>query len=64
MTYLATGTLFLTVVSLLVIGGVVFAPFLAGLFLLALLGVLARRGDRRVSRRGPATDPTGWRADA
>jgi hypothetical protein len=64
MAFLATATLFLTVASLLVIGGVVFAPFLAGLFLLALLGVLAGRGDRRVTRRGPATDATGWRTGA
>ena len=62
MTLLAVSALFLAVASLLVIGGAVFAVFLfVPLFLLGLLGVLARFADRSVRQRDPSIDATGWR---
>ena len=61
MTYVATAALALTLVSLLPPGGVLFAPFLFGLFLLSLVGVLARHSNRSAPRRGPTLDATGWR---
>ena len=39
-------TLFLTVAVLLPMGGVIFAPFLFGLFLLSLVGVLGGLKNR------------------
>lgn len=57
MTYLATAALLLIVVTLPLIGGALLAPFLVGLFLLALNGVLAARatggclGETRRSTR-------------
>jgi hypothetical protein len=44
-----------------VIGGVVFAAVLFGLFLLALVSVLAGV-DRRVRQHDPPLDPRGWRS--
>ena len=64
MTYLATAALFLTAASLLAMTTILFAPFLFGLFLLALAGVIASHGDRRVRRRQPSMDATGWRGEA
>ena len=61
MTYLAITALLLAVVSLLMIGGALFAPILFGLFLLALVGVLARHTDRSVRQRDATMDPSGWR---
>ena len=47
MTFLIPATLFLTVASLMVVGGAIFALFLFfPLFLLALVGVLAGTADR------------------
>ena len=53
--------LVLLVVSLPVIGGVLFAPFLLGAWLLALVGILARHGDRTAAQHQPALDGKGWR---
>jgi hypothetical protein len=54
--------LFLTVGSLLLIGGAILALFLFfPLFLLALVGVLAGLDDRTVPQRNPAMNPGGWR---
>jgi hypothetical protein len=61
MTYIATAALLLILATLITIGGVIFTPFLLGLFLLALLGVLARHSDGTVRPRETPTDPTGWR---
>lgn len=62
MTFLIPATLFLTVASLMIVGGAIFALFLLfPLFLLALVGVLARAADRTVRRRDPSMDPTRWR---
>jgi hypothetical protein len=65
MTFLAAAALFLTVVSLLVVGGVIFALFLfLPLFLLALVGVLAGTKDRTVHQRDPSLDASRWRTGA
>jgi hypothetical protein len=61
MKYLALAVLVLTVATLPVIGGVLFAPFLFGAFLLALIGVLGGLADRSVRRHDPAMDPARWR---
>ena len=61
MSYLATATLLLLVATLPVIGGVLLAPFLVGLFVLSLAGVLARRTDGSAPRRDAELDPCGWR---
>jgi hypothetical protein len=60
MAYLATATLFLTFGTLLVIGGVLFAPFLLGAFLLALVSVLARHSEGNSTPRRWNRDR--WRA--
>jgi hypothetical protein len=58
----AVVSLFLLVVSLPVIGvGVLVAPFLLGLFLLALVGVLGGLKDRTVRQHNPAMNPRRWR---
>jgi hypothetical protein len=62
MRLLAVAALFLAVVSLMVVGGVVFAAFLFfPLFLLALVGVLAGLQDRTVRQHDPTPDARGWR---
>jgi hypothetical protein len=61
MAFLATAALLLIVVTLPLIGGALLAPFLLGLFLLALNGVLARTSDGSVRRRDAPLDPCGWR---
>jgi hypothetical protein len=61
MTFLAVVALLLTVATLAVPGGVLFTPFLFGLFLLALVGVLGRLEDRTVRQHDPALDPRRWR---
>jgi membrane protein implicated in regulation of membrane protease activity len=59
--FLAVAALFLSAVSLLVIGGVVFALLLFfPLFVLALVGVLAGLDDRAVRQRNPSMNPRGW----
>ena len=58
----AVVSLFSTVASLLIIGGVVFALLLFfPLFLLALIGVLAGLEDRTVHQHNPSMNPGGWR---
>jgi hypothetical protein len=61
MTILAVTALALTVASLLVIGGALFAPFLFGLFLLALIGVIAGSEDRTVRQHDPSMNAKRWR---
>jgi hypothetical protein len=53
--------LLLSVATLPVWGGVLFALFLFGLFLLALVGVLGGLEDRTVRQRDVVLDPKGWR---
>ena len=62
----AAVSLFLTAASLLAApaGGVVFTPFLFGLFLLALLGVFGGLEDRRVRQHNPVLDGVTWRNDS
>jgi hypothetical protein len=54
-------SLALIVGSLIVLGGALFAPFLLGLFLLALVGVIGGLEDRTVRQRDPSMDPRRWR---
>jgi hypothetical protein len=54
-------SLLLAVASLPVPGGVIFAPFLFGLFLLSLAGVVGRVGHRSVRQRHPVLDARRWR---
>jgi hypothetical protein len=56
-------SLFLTAASLLAApaDGVVFTPFLFGLFLLALVGVFGGLEDRTVRQDNPVLDGTRWR---
>ena len=61
MTYLATAALLLIVATLPVIGGALLAPFLLGLFLLALVGVFTRHTDGNARRHDATLDPCGWR---
>jgi hypothetical protein len=59
----ATGSLCLTAASLLAApaGGVVFTPFLFGLFLLALVGVFGGLEGRTVRQHNPVLDGKAWR---
>jgi hypothetical protein len=57
----AVVSLALAVALLPVPGGVLFSPFLFGLFLLALVGVFAGLEDRSVRRHEPVLDPRRWR---
>ena len=57
----AVASLFGAVALMPMIGGVLFAFVLLGLFLLALVSVLAGLEDRTVRQRDPAMDPTRWR---
>jgi hypothetical protein len=43
------------------VGGALFALFAAGLFFLALAGVVGGLEDRTVRQRGGVSDPEGWR---
>jgi acetyl-CoA carboxylase beta subunit len=61
MKYLAVAALFLTVVTIPVVGGVLFAFLFFGVFLLALVGVLAGLEDRTVRQHNPSMNPTRWR---
>jgi hypothetical protein len=58
---IAVASLFGALALVPVIGGILFAMFLLGLFLLALVGVLGSLEDRSVRQHDPAMDPTGWR---
>lgn len=64
MAYLATAALFLTVATLFPIGGVILTPFVLGLFLLSLVGVLSDRTDRTVRQHDPPMDSRSWRSRA
>ncbi|MGH2779868.1 MAG: hypothetical protein ACRDLA_00330 [Thermoleophilaceae bacterium] len=57
----AVASLFGAVALTPVIGGVLFAFVLIGIFLLALVGVMAGLEDRTVRQRDPDMDPTRWR---
>jgi hypothetical protein len=61
MKYLAVTALFATVVTLPVVGGVLFAFLFFGAFLLALVGVLAGLEDRTVRQHNPPMNPRRWR---
>jgi hypothetical protein len=61
MTLIAVASLLLTAVLLLVPGGVLFAPLLLGLALLALIAVLGGLGDRSVRQHNPPMNPKRWR---
>jgi hypothetical protein len=61
MRYVVMAALLLTVATLLVMGGALFAPFLFGAFLLALVGVIGGLKNRTVRQRGPVLDPNRWR---
>jgi hypothetical protein len=59
---IAAASLFLTVGSLLVIGGAAFALILFfPLFVLALVVVLAALEDTTVREHNPSMSPSGWR---
>jgi hypothetical protein len=58
---IAVSSLFLLVATLPIYGFVLVAPFILGLFLLALVGVLGELSDRSVQQHNPEMDPTGWR---
>lgn len=57
----AVVSLFLTVAFVPLVGGVLFAMVVFGLFLLALVGVLAEQEDRTVRQHNPSMNPRGWR---
>ena len=61
---IAVVSLLLTVALLPVPGGVIFAPFTFGLFLLSLVGVVRGVDDRSVRQRNPRVDPTRWRGNS
>lgn len=64
MRYLAAAALLGVVATIPVTGGVLFAAFAFGLFLLALVGVVGGLGDRTVRQHGGVRDPKGWRDGA
>jgi len=57
----AVGSLFGAVAFVPLIGGVLFAGILFGLFLLALVGVIGGLEDHSVRQQEPAMDPRSWR---
>ena len=57
----AVASLMLTVALLPVPGGVLFAMFTFGLFLLAMGGVFAGLEDRTVRQHDTSVNPRGWR---
>ena len=59
--FVAVASLLLTVALLPVPGGVLFAMFTFGMFVLALGGVFAGLDDRTVSTRDVPVDPKRWR---
>jgi hypothetical protein len=61
MKFLAAAALLLSAAMLPVWGGVLFALFLFGLFLLALVGVLGSLEDRTVRQHDPAMNAKRWR---
>ena len=59
--FVAVASLMVTVALLPVPGGVLFAMFTFGIFLLALGGVLAGLENQTVRQRDTSVDPKGWR---
>ena len=57
----AVGSLFGAVAFVPIVGGILCAFVLFGLFLLALVGVIAGLEDHSVQQHEPAMDPRGWR---
>jgi hypothetical protein len=57
----AVGSLFGAVAFVPILGGILFAFVLFGLFLLALVGVIGGLEDHSVRQHEPAMDPRGWR---
>ena len=57
----AVVSLALAVAALPVPGGVIFAPFLFGLFLLSLAAVVGGLRNRAVRQHDPVLDPRRWR---
>jgi hypothetical protein len=57
----AVGSLFLTIALFPIVGGVLFAMFTFGLFLLALVGVMTGLEDRTVRQYDPDLNGTRWR---
>jgi hypothetical protein len=51
----------LAVALLLVPGGVLFAPLLLGLLLLALVGIFGELKERTVRQHNPTMNPRRWR---
>jgi hypothetical protein len=58
---IAVTTMFLLVGTLPIYGAVLFAPFILGLFVLALVGLLGQVSDREVRQHSPDLNPTRWR---
>jgi hypothetical protein len=58
---IAVGSLVALVALLVAPGGVLLAPFVFGVFLLALTGVLGGLQDHTVRQHNPKMDPRGWR---
>jgi hypothetical protein len=59
--FVAVTSLLLAIAFVPVVGGVLISMLLFGLFLLALVGVLAGVDDRTVRQHDPAMNPKGWR---
>jgi hypothetical protein len=60
----AVVSLFTAVALVPVVGGVLVAMFLVGLFGLALVGVLGAVENRTVRQHDPSMNPTRWRDGA
>jgi len=58
---IAVGSLVVLVALLIAPGGVLLAPFVFGVFLLALAGVLGGLNDHTVRQHNPKMNPRGWR---
>lgn len=57
----AVFSLFLAVAFVPVVGAALLVLILLGVFVLALVGVVGRLGDRNVHQHDPVLDPRGWR---
>ena len=57
----SVGSLFLAAALVPVVGGILFAMFLFGAFLLGLVGVLGGLEDRSVRQHEPSMDGSRWR---
>ncbi|TML17197.1 MAG: hypothetical protein E6G33_03585 [Actinobacteria bacterium] len=58
---LAVFSLFLAAAFVPVVGAALLVLILLGVFVLALVGVVGRLGDRTVHQHDPVLDPRGWR---